>query len=1054
MKPCPSCGRENPDDARFCAGCGTPLLEPEPQRSEVRKTVTVLFSDVTGSTALGERLDPESLRRVMSRYFDVMSAAVERHGATVEKFIGDAIMAVFGLPLVHEDDAFRAVRAAAEMRDELAQLNDEFERDYGLRLENRTGINTGEVVAGDSAAGQRLVTGDAVNVAARLEQAADPGQILVGESTYRLVRDAVEALPVEPLSVKGKTDELSPLLLIDVLAGAEPFTRRLESKLVGRERELDLLRQAYRRAGDEQSCHLFTILGTAGIGKSRIAQEFLAEVGDGATVVSGRCLSYGEGITYWPLVEILEQLGNEERLVQFLEGEPDARSIVNTVLNAIGQAQGGASPEEIPWAVRKLLEALAREQPLVVVFDDLQWAEPTFLDLVEHVADFSRDASMLLLCIARPELLDDRPGWSGGKMNATSILLEPLSEDAAETLIENLIAGAELAPALRERVAAAAEGNPLFVEQMLAMLAEDGAEEGEVSVPPTIQALLAARLDRLGGNERAVIERAAVMGKEFWFGALAELVPEDIEVAVALALLVRKELIRPYRSSVFPTAETFRFRHQLIRDAAYAAMAKELRAELHERFADWLEGERSEFDEIVGYHLEQAFRYRSELGPLDHRGRELGSRAGARLAAAGRRALARADMPAAAGLLRRSLGVLPTDDVRRTDLRLDLADALAEMDLEEAEKVLADLIEDCTVGGDRLHEWRGRMLLGWIQLANQRVSAEEATKLAQAGLDVLTELADDVGLARAWRLRSQAANLDGNINLIGTSMRAAAEHARRAGNDRLVIEADFWIPFSAYFGDTPLEEARTIWQEVAARAATPLERTHAEFWGGCLAGLGGDLDEGISAIARARARYHELGMRAMYGGSANPQAELQILANDPAAAEKTLRDGLAELEQLGDRSYSSTLLAQLAEALYEQGRLDAAADVLDQAESLSAPDDAINIAWFPILRAKVVAGSGRLAEAERLAREGVERSLRLKGHIRHRAYAREALADVLKLAGRSEEARAEGERALELYEQKGLVPAIEQTRSFLAELVAGAQNDPALAARRAPRRAR
>jgi class 3 adenylate cyclase len=999
--------------------------------------VTVLFSDVTGSTALGERLDPESLRRVMSRYFDVMSAAVERHGATVEKFIGDAIMAVFGLPLVHEDDALRAVRAAAEMRDELARLNDELERDYGVRLENRTGINTGEVVAGDPAAGQRLVTGDAVNVAARLEQAAEPGQILVGESTYRLVRDAVEALPVEPLRVKGKTDELSPMVLIDVPAGAEPFARRLESKLVGRERELDLLRQAHRRAVDEESSHLFTILGAAGIGKSRVAQEFLADVGDGATVVSGRCLSYGEGITYWPLIEILDQLGNEERLVEFLEGEPEARSIVNAVLNAIGQAEGGASPEEIPWAVRKLLEALAREQPLVVVFDDLQWAEPTFLDLVEHVADFSRDAPILLLCIARPELLDDRPGWSGGKLNATSILLEPLNEDAAETLIENLLAGAEIAPALRARVAAAAEGNPLFVEQMLAMLGEDGAgEEEEVLVPPTIQALLAARLDRLGDKERAVIECASVMGKEFWSGALAQLAPERVEVAPALALLVRKELIRPHRSSVFPSADAFRFRHQLIRDAAYAAMAKELRAELHERFADWLEGERSEFDEIVGYHLEQAFRYRSELGPLDDRGREVGSRAGARLAAAGRRALARGDMPAAAGLLHRALVVLPTDERRRTDLRLDLADALAEIDLEEAEKVLADAIDDYTAGSDRVREWRARMALGWIQLSSQRLSAEDAAKLAQTGLDVLTELGDDLGLARAWRLRSQAANLDADTNLILISMRAAGEHARRAGNDRLAIEADFWIPFAAYFGDTPLAEARIIWEEVVARAATPLERTHAEFWGGCLAGLDGELDEGISAVARARARYHELGMRAMYGGSANPQAELQVLANDPAAAEKTLQDALAELEQLGDRSYSSTLLAQLAEALYEQGQLDGADDVLDQAESWSAPDDVINLAWFPILRAKVLAGRGRLADAEALAREGVDRSSRMKGHIRHRAYAHEALAEVLKLAGRTEEAREESKRALELYEQKGVVPGIERTRSFLAELVA------------------
>jgi class 3 adenylate cyclase/tetratricopeptide (TPR) repeat protein len=1034
VRACSACGRDNADDARFCSACGTALTAPDQPRLEVRKIVTVLFSDVTGSTALGERLDPESLRRVMSRYFDVMSAALERHGATVEKFIGDAIMAVFGLPLVHEDDALRAVRAAAEMRDELARLNEELERDYGVRLENRTGINTGEVVSGDPGSGQRLVTGDAVNVAARLEQAAVPGQVLLGEGTYRLVRDAVEVAPVAPLSVKGKTNELAPLVLVDVLAGAEPFARRLESQLVGRERELDLLRQAYRRAVDERSCHLFTVLGAAGIGKSRLAQEFLGELGEGATVVSGRCLSYGEGITYWPLIEILEQLGSEERLIDVLEGEPEARTIVNTVLNAIGQAEGGASPEEIPWAVRKLFEALAREQPLVVVFDDLQWAEPTFLDLVEHIADFSREATILLLCSARPELLDERPGWSGGKLNATSILLEPLSDDAAETLIENLLAGSELEPTLRARVSAAAEGNPLFVEQMLAMWSEDGAGEAEVTVPPTIQALLAARLDRLGAGERAVIERASVIGKEFWSGALSELVPDRTEVAPALQLLVRKELIRPHRSNVFPSADAFRFRHQLIRDAAYAAMAKELRAELHDRFADWLEDERSEFDEIVGYHLEQAFRYRSELGPLDDRGRELGSRAGTRLAVAGDRALARADMPAAAGLLERALAVLPPEDARRTDLRLGLADALAEIDFEAAEKVLGAVIEDSVAVGDRAHEWRARLILGLIQIGNQRLSGQEAATLAEEGLEVLTELGDDVGLMRAWRLRSQAANLVGDVTLIGTAMRAAAEHAQRAGEARLATEANFWVGFAAYFGDTPVPEAQAISEEATAHGATPLDQIHAEFWRGCLAALGGELEEGISIVARARTRYRELGMRAFYGGSGNPHAELQSLANDPVGAEQTLREALAELELLGDRSYSSTLLAQLGEALCEQGRLDEADDALDRAEFLSAPDDTLNVAWFPTLRAKVLARRGRLDEADALAREGVANSAGMKGHIRQVAYAHVALAEVLRQAGRNEEARAEAERALALYERKGAVPSIEQVRSFLAEL--------------------
>jgi class 3 adenylate cyclase len=1036
MRLCSACGRENTDDSRFCSGCGTALAEPESQRPDVRKTVTILFSDVTGSTALGERLDAESLRRVMSRYFDVMSAALQRHDATVEKFIGDAVMAVFGLPLVHEDDALRAVRAAVEMRDELARLNEELERDYGVRLENRTGINTGEVVAGevDRGAGQRLVTGDAVNVAARLEQAADPGQTLLGESTYRLVRDAVDVEPVDPLSVKGKTDALAPLLLVGVRAGAEPFARRLESRLVGRERELDLMRQVYRRSVDEQSCHLFTILGAAGIGKSRIAQEFLSELGDEATVLAGRCLSYGEGITYWPLVEILEELGNEQRLVEFLEGEPEARRIVNATLNAIGQAEGGASPEEIPWAVRKLLEALAREQPLVVVFDDLQWAEPTFLDLVEHVADFSRDATILLLCIARAELLDDRPGWSGGKLNATSISLEPLSERAAETLIENLLAGTELAPALRAQVSHAAEGNPLFVEQMLAMLSEDGAAETEVSVPPTIQALLAARLDRLGDQERIVIERASVIGKEFWSGALAELVPEQTQVGPALQLLVRKELIRPHRSSVFPAADAFRFRHQLIGDAAYAAMAKELRAELHERFADWLVDERSEFDEIVGYHLERAFRYRNELGPLDDDGHELGARAGSRLAAAGERALLRADMFAAANLLDRALVVLPPGHERRMELRFGLADALAEIDFEAAERVLGALIEDAVADANQGHEWRARLELGWIQNLNQRLSTQDTTELAQNGLAVLTELGDDAGLARAWRLMSQAANMEGDVTAVGKSMQAAAEHARRVGDVRLVTESEFWIGFAAYFGETPVVKARAICDDLRARAATPLQETHADLWRGGLDAFGGDLKGGIAAVARARARYGELGLRAFYGGSANPQAELELLANDPASAEETLRAGLDALETLGDRAYSSTLLAQLGEAFCEQGRLDAADDALARAESLSAPDDALNVAWFPTLHAKVLARRGRLVEAETLAREGVARTQTLKGHSRQVAYAHEALAEVLRLAGREEQAREEAERALELHEHKGVVPAIDRIRLLLGKL--------------------
>ena len=440
---CPSCGQENPEGFRLCGMCGSPLAV-EPERSgDVRKVVTVVFCDVAGYTAAGERLDPEALRRLQSRYFADVRAALERHGGKVEKFIGDAAMAVFGIPQVHEDDALRAVRAAADVREAVAALG----------LEGRIGVNTGEVVAG---AGDALVTGDAVNVAARLEQSAEPGEILIGEDTFRLVRDAVDAEPVEPLRLKGKQEVVAAYRLSSVGADQAGVARRLRSPLVGRRRELELLRNAFERMAGERACHLFTVLGPAGVGKSRLVAEFLDGVD--ATVLRGRCLPYGEGITFWPLHEVLEKVGDDER--------------ARPALDLLGGT--AAAPEELFLAVRRLLEALARERPLAVVFDDLQWAEPTFLDLVEHVADWSRDAPILLVCLARPELLDARRGWGGDKFNATSVLLEPLGAEESGHLLANLLGSAHLPAEASARITEAAEGNPLFVEELLAMLIDEG----------------------------------------------------------------------------------------------------------------------------------------------------------------------------------------------------------------------------------------------------------------------------------------------------------------------------------------------------------------------------------------------------------------------------------------------------------------------------------------------------------------------------------------------------------------------------------------------------
>ena len=605
MAVCRTCGQENPEIARFCLACAAPLAAQTKVGPEVRKTITVVFSDLVGSTALGEQLDPESLRLVMDRYFAEMGAILERHGGTVEKYIGDAVMAVFGIPVVHEDDALRAVRAAAEMRDALVPLNDELERERGVTIQVRVGVNTGEVVAGDGSGMQRFATGGAVNVAARLEQAARPGEILLGERTYRLARDAVTVEPVEPLALKGRGQAVAAVRLLAVPGVAG---RRLGSPIVGRDHELELLDRAFDRVVNARACRLVTVLGSAGVGKSRLVQEFLARRSDEATILRGRCLSYGEGITFWPIKSVVTEaadLTGEEspqeargKIRTVVEAAPDADLIVDRVTEAIGLAESVPGQRGIPWAIGRLLDELAKSRPLVVVFDDIHWGEPTFLDLVETVAEQSREAPILLLCMARPDLLEIRPTWREGDQNATRLLLAPLSDEASEQLITNLLGAPELADDVRTRISEVAEGNPLFVEEMVAMLVDEGlllrrngspaasGELSQLSLPPTIQALLAARLDRLGREDRAVLERGSVEGKVFHRSAVHELSPAEDRprVDVQLEMLLEREFLQPGRAS-FTGERAFRFRHQLLRDVAYESISKTARAGLHERYA-------------------------------------------------------------------------------------------------------------------------------------------------------------------------------------------------------------------------------------------------------------------------------------------------------------------------------------------------------------------------------------------------------------------------------------------------------------------------------------
>jgi len=979
---CATCGHENNETAKFCEECGAALDGAQAWASrEQRKTVTVLFCDVAGSTALGESTDPEALRALLARYFERMRQIVERHGGTVEKFIGDAVMAVFGVPVVHEDDALRAVRAAVEMRDSLPELG----------VQARLGLNTGEVVTGTA---ERLATGDAVNVAARLEQAAPPGEILIGHNTLALVGLSVEVEALEPLALKGKTEPVQVYRLLEVL---EEAPRRSEAPMVGRATELRRLRDAFEQAELDRSCQLFTILGSAGVGKSRLTAELIA--GLDATVIRGRCLSYGEGITYWPLVEALLQL----------ETRPDDDAAAAAIASVLGETDEPTTPEEIAWAFRKTLEQRAAEGALVCVFDDLHWAEPAFLDLVEHVADLSRNAPILLLCLARPELLDRRPGWGGGKLNATTVLLEPLSAAETDELIDHL---GEMDQQLKTRIREAAEGNPLFVEEMLVMVRES--EDGEIVVPPSIQALLAARLDQLEAAERVVLERGAIEGNVFHRGAVEALAPEERQAPQRLLALVRKELIRPERPHI-PGDDAFRFRHLLIRDAAYDALPKATRAGLHERFALWLEeygADLVELDEIVGYHLEQAALYRAELGAPDEK---LTARAAQRLHAAGRRALLREDAIAAVNLLSRS-----TDLVRpgaRDQALIDLAVPLTSTgDFER----LRSTVDELKASGDPGARAYGRVyeVPLWQAVDPGLVVARGAVAATEAGA-VFAELGDERGLALAALARFDVEWIQSRSIPAHDALQDMREHAFRSGDPVIVRRALARGYGILMFGYVPADEALRESEQLAEIPDAGLQiRAASLVVKGYLLGLQGRFTEGLELMGEERRLLGELGDRVMYAAHVHGPCTIRLFAGDAQGAVDELRESVRELEEIGEEGFRSTSLAFLALALQAAGEPDDAERAAFESEEISAPDDYINFAIGRTARALILADRGELTEAEQVARSAIEYAFHTDFPLQQ-ADALAALSRVLRSSGREAEADDTLSQAVGLYEAKG-----------------------------------
>jgi class 3 adenylate cyclase/tetratricopeptide (TPR) repeat protein len=975
-----------------------------------RKTVSVLFCDLADSTALGERLDPEPLRELMGRWYGEMQTAVERHGGTVEKFVGDAVMAVFGLPRAHEDDALRAVRAALEMQTAVERLNASLAGNDVPELRVRIGINTGEVVTGDEAA--TLATGDAVNTAKRLEQGAAGGEVLIGVVTERLVRHAARLDPIAPVDAKGKNAPVEAWRVLDVIAGADSFARRWDTPLVGRTRELAVLRDELTASADERRCRLVTLIGAAGVGKTRLVSELVAEVRDYASVAAGRCLPYGDGITFWPLTELIRHLGGEQAVTDAMGDDPDAALVVERL--RVLEGSGAAPPEELFWAVRRLFEFLARSRPLLVVLEDVHWAEPTLLDLVEHVSRWSRDAPILLLCVARKELLEERPRWEGEHLR-----LEPLSSGEAIELLEALDGRGILSPELRARVAEVAQGNPLYTEQLVAMLAEEArAGLDLVALPPTIQALLAARLDRLDAVERHALERAAVIGKEFWPGAVAAIDGGDEALGPVLLGLVRRDLVEPALSSI-PGEDGFRFRHALIRDVAYAGIPKRTRADLHERFAGWVELHDAR-DEIVGYHLEQAYRYRDELGVVDDAVLALGERAGELLTAGGEHALARDDVPAAVNLLERGVALLPPTGRPRGCALLELAIALMRSgSFAAAEGALEEALALARAHGDRRLEQRTLIERQFFRIfTNAETPAEEVARVAEEAIPVLEALGDHRGVARAWHLLSEPQVEACRWGERAAALEHALEHARRAGDTREAARAAGALMQAIQFGPTPVDAAIDrahlfLRESEGDRLLTaPILSSL-----GVLLAMRGEFGEARAQWARALAFWDDLGMAHQRAIAALDASSIELLAGDAEAAERELRTGYDILVEIGDVHLRPTLAAYLAAVLVEEGNLRDAEAFASYAESHSWEDDIVTEVMWRVARAQVQAAAGEASQAERLARQAVELAAPTD-FLELQATALLALARVLRKAG-SPEAASVAAQAQAVYELKG-----------------------------------
>ena len=1035
---------------------------------ESRKTVTLVFADPKPTSLTDDPPSAEALRDVMTRYFDVMRVALERHGGTVEKFIGDAVMAVYGLPVRHEDDALRAIRAAADMQAALPELNRAFRQEWQLELRNHIGVNTGEVIAGDASTGQRLVTGDAVNTAARLEQAAGPGEIILGELTYRLARDEIEVEEIAPLTLKGKAEPVPAYRLASVREVAAPRTTD-SAPFVGREEEMTRLASTLVRLEGRAGAALLTVVGDAGVGKSRLIREFAASVSRDAHVVRGRCLPYGDGITFWPVAEIVRgvaEIGSDDTVevaiakISMLVGElgveeKDRAAVVERIAAAMGLARSQFPVAELFWGARKLLEALAREQPLVMIVDDIHAAETTLLDLLDHLVETVDTVPILIVCSARHELLDRHPEWSDGHRD-TLIMLQPLSAGDTGKMIDELLGRTGLEEEIVGRIVGAAEGNPLFVEQMVSMLIDKGtlhrdgdswvlADPGaDLVVPPGIHALLAARLDALETDEREVVEPASVVGLVFAEDAVQHLVDESRRpmVPIHLVTLAHKQFVRPDRQD---DDDAYRFGHQLIRDTAYGSLLKRERVSLHQRFVEWADevnrrrGRETEFEEILGYHLEQAYRYRGELGPLDDEAVALGQKASVRLASAGRRAMARGDFPAAANLLDRASRVLDERDPDRPRLLVSAGEAYLEIgEFTTADDLLGLASSEADAIGDAPLSTTADLVRLQLRVRSEAsTSIDDVMGQTEAAVDRLQASDDANALSRAWRLLELANGVSGRYGAAGAANARAIEYAKRAGDRVLEMRLLASSSQAVLSGPTPATEGVARCEDLIrmgegdrrGQAVTLAALAH-------LRAMVGDFALARDDYRRGREILEELGLRFDASLISIDSGPVELLAGDPVAAEAELKKDHDALDAMGERNYISTIAGLLAEAVYRQGRYDEAWTHAAFCEAIAAPSDVYSQYLWRGIKGKLLARDGAGNDGVDLAQTGVDES-RKSDDIEGQGNALMFLSEAQRAAGRPEDCAASADAARIAFEAKGNVISAARARDFIAAEISG-----------------